>query len=80
MDIDLWLIEHSMKTDFKGDTLKDVDAIPTQDLKELLKTHSIVPNEPTEEMLDVVRRDYDGPDYCFTETYKAMLKAAQENS
>ena len=74
MDIEKWIEENTFEIDDCG------GLVSVDDLKELLKTHTIVPSETTEEMLDVVRRDYDGPDYCFTETYKAMLKAAQENS
>lgn len=78
MDIDKFIEENKVCADDLY--MRAEQVILVDDLKELLKTHSIVPNEPTEAMLDVVRRDYDGPGYCFTETYEAMLEASQENN
>lgn len=70
MDIDSWIKSNSW---WSGDLGGEV--IHVNDLQELLKTHTIVPNEPTESMLDEMIEDR--PSKVM---YKAMLKASQENN
>ena len=73
MDIDKWMNENaalSGRPPYTGKLIRE------EDLLELLKTHTIVPNEPTEAMMktgyqasarDIVRS-----------IYKAMLEASKE--
>jgi hypothetical protein len=74
MNIEKWIEENS---GFAFEYLHKANVIHAEDLRELLKTHTLVPNEPTEEAkkaiwFGVLDKQSD------LEIYKAMLSASKE--
>jgi hypothetical protein len=79
MDIEKWIEENErFEKDFFGDS---VAMIKVEDLRELLKTHTLVPNEPTEEMIDGFWGEITHGEEeleVAREAYHAMLSASKE--
>ena len=77
MDIDKFLEEQSGQA-YEYD--HDLVVIPVSKIKELLKTHTLVPNEPTDAMFKAFWDEYENRNFSISGAYKAMLKASQENN
>jgi len=73
MNITKWINDHA--TD--GKYVLEPDSILIEDLKKLLKTHTLVPNEPTEAMIDEAINQGGCPSAA-RHQYNAMLEASKE--
>ncbi|PSW53050.1 hypothetical protein [Photobacterium leiognathi] len=74
MDIEKWIVENSELVDncFSGERLIHPDL-----LRELLKTHAIVPREPTKE---IIYAGWNSQTYKLSEVataYKSMINTAE---
>jgi len=81
MDMNKWIKEISYKD------LTGIPAISADDITELLKTHALVPREPTEFMLSKAYDDH-MMHMCYSQSscfaiaggiYKAMIEAANQS-
>jgi hypothetical protein len=75
MDIEKWINENQFDA---YDAVCSMDIICVEQLRELLKTHTLVPNEPTEKMLSEIHLDERFSDRAMQVRYKAMLSASKE--
>lgn len=74
MNIEKWIEENSELVQSIEEPFIEYRAIEVEDLRELLKTHAIVPREPSERQIDAVFPSR----VCLIDIYKTMIKAAEE--
>ncbi|MGB0943655.1 MAG: hypothetical protein ACPGUE_14690 [Marinomonas sp.] len=82
MNVEKWIEEN---TDWLVCCEEDIQVVPVSELRELLKTHAIVPREPSNNQLNVMScrlkalhgENFPSPTTTAIHVYKAGIKVAE---